>query len=114
MLADRRAGIPGCSCVLEKIMVEKIISGGQTGADRAALDFALAHGLAHGGWCPRGRLAEDGALEERYELRETPDAEYAQRTEWNVRDSDGTVIFSIAAGLTGGSKLTAEFAAKQH
>ena len=66
-------------------MVEKIISGGQTGADRAALDFALAHGIPHGGWCPRRRLAEDGALEERYELQETPEDDYAQRTEWNVR-----------------------------
>src|SRR6266566_869174 len=93
-------------------MVEKIISGGQSGADRAALDFALAHDIPHGGWCPRGRRTEDGALEERYELRETPDAEYSQRTDWNVRDSDGTVIFSIAPELTGGSKLTAEFAAR--
>src|SRR5882762_1585684 len=87
--------------------VEKLVSGGQTGADRAALDFALAHGVPHGGWCPRERLAEDGALEERYALRETPDTEYSQRTEWNVRDADGTVIFSITPGLSGGSKLTA-------
>lgn len=92
--------------------VERLVSGGQTGADRAALDFALAHGLPHGGWCPQGRRAEDGALEERYALRETPDADYAQRTEWNVRDSDGTVIFSLATTLTGGSKLTAEMAAR--
>jgi hypothetical protein len=93
-------------------MVEKIISGGQTGADRAALDFALARDIPHGGWCPRGRRAEDGALQERYELQETPDAEYSQRTEWNVRDSDGTVIFSLAPELTGGSRLTEEFAAR--
>jgi hypothetical protein len=97
---------------LRQNFVAKIVSGGQTGADRAALDFALAHGIPHGGWCPRGRRAEDGALEERYELQETPDAEYSQRTEWNVRDSDGTVIFSMAPELTGGSKLTAEFAAR--
>jgi len=94
------------------VVVEKIVSGGQTGADRAALDFALAHGISHGGWCPRGRLAEDGALERCYELRETPGQEYPQRTEWNVRDSDGTVIFSIAPELTGGSRLTAELAAE--
>jgi hypothetical protein len=94
------------------IPVEQIVSGGQTGADRAALDFAIAHGIAHGGWCPRGRLAEDGALERAYELRETPEEEYPQRTKWNVRDSDGTVIFSIAPELTGGSKLTAELAAE--
>lgn len=91
--------------------VEKLVSGGQTGADRAALDFAIAHGIPHGGWCPRGRLAEDGALEGCYELRETPEEQYPQRTEWNVRDADGTVIFSIAPELTGGSKLTAELAA---
>ncbi len=94
------------------IGVEKIVSGGQTGADRAALDFALANGIPHGGWCPRGRLAEDGALERDYALRETPEAEYPQRTEWNVRDSDGTVIFTIAPKLSGGSKLTAELAAR--
>ena len=83
-----------------------IISGGQTGADRAALDFAIDRGLAHGGWCPRGRKAEDGPLPERYELRETPSRKYAQRTEWNVRDSDATVVFSIAAEPQGGTRLT--------
>lgn len=90
--------------------VEKIVSGGQTGADRAALDFALAHGIPHGGWCPSGRRAEDGALENCYTLRETPDEDYSQRTEWNVRDSDGTVVFSLAPDLSGGSKLTVELA----
>ena len=69
-----------------------IVSGGQTGADRGALDAALAAGLPCGGWCPRGRRAEDGIIPERYPLRETPTAEYPQRTAWNVRDSDGTVI----------------------
>ena len=93
-------------------MIERIVSGGQTGADRAALDFAIAHSIPHGGWCPRGRLAEDGTLEGCYDLRETPEEEYPQRTEWNVRDSDGTVIFSVAPELTGGSKLTAELAAE--
>jgi hypothetical protein len=87
-------------------LVERIVSGGQTGVDRAALDFALARGLPHGGWCPRGRLAEDGALDGCYALRETPKADYPQRTEWNVRDSDGTVILTIARELTGGSALT--------
>src|SRR2546428_7239726 len=94
-------------------MIEKIISGGQTGADRAALDFAIARGIPHGGWCPRGRLAEDGVISDRYQLTETPSANSAQRTEGNVRDSDGTVIFSIGPKLTGGSKQTAEFA-RQH
>ena len=90
--------------------VGKIISGGQTGVDRAALDFARERGLPHGGWCPRGRLAEDGEIASAYELRETPDADYPQRTEWNVRDADGTVIFTASRELTGGSKLTRELA----
>jgi len=90
----------------------KIISGGQTGADRAALDFALSRGIPHGGWCPRGRMAEDGPLSPRYHLSETPSPEPAQRTEWNVRDSDATVIFSINEVLEGGSALTAELAAR--
>jgi hypothetical protein len=92
------------------VVLQKIISGGQTGADRAALEFAITHGIAHGGWCPRGRLAEDGIIPARFQLSETPRSDYAQRTEWNVRDSDGTVIFSIAAALAGGSQFTAELA----
>jgi len=95
-------------------VIEKIISGGQTGADRAALDFALAHGIAHGGWCPRGGLAEDGVIDSRHQLHETPAPDPVQRTEWNVRDSDATVIFSIASKLRGGSQSTAAFAAAQH
>lgn len=89
--------------------VTKIVSGGQTGVDRAALDLAMVLGLPAGGWCPRGRLAEDGALPEVYSLIETPLSDYEQRTEWNVRDSDGTLI--IARGeLTGGTALTLELA----
>lgn len=83
-----------------------IVSGGQTGADRAALDFAIEFGLPHGGWCPRGRKAEDGPIDERYRLTETPSHRYSQRTEWNVRDSDATVVFSIAPEVTGGTALT--------
>lgn len=83
-----------------------ICSGGQTGADRAALDFAIEFGLPHGGWCPRGRKAEDGNIEERYRLTETPSHRYSQRTEWNVRDSDATVVFSVAPEVSGGSALT--------
>src|SRR6266571_3376003 len=71
-------------------MFEKVISGGQTGVDRAALDVALELGVLAGGWCPKGRKAEDGSLAPRYPLTETPSEEYWQRTEWNVRDSDGT------------------------
>lgn len=83
-----------------------IISGGQTGADRAALDFAIERGLEHGGWCPRGRRAEDGVISSRYSLRETPSHSYAQRTKWNVRDSDATVVFTIVPGVSGGTSLT--------
>ena len=90
-----------------------LISGGQAGADRAALDWAIANGITHGGWCPCGRLAEDGVIAEKYDLRETPEAAYSQRTEWNVRDSDATVIVSRAARLTGGSLFTMELTAAQ-
>jgi hypothetical protein len=90
----------------------KIVSGGQTGADRAALDWAIERGLPHGGWCPRGRRAEDGPIAPRYALAETPGADYEQRTEWNVRDSDGTVILSLSPALSGGSRRTAELAAR--
>ena len=90
----------------------KIVSGGQTGADRAALDWAIFHDIPHGGWCPKGRKAEDGILSAQYQLTETPSASYPQRTQWNVRDSDGTVIFTISAKLSGGSKLTADAAIK--
>jgi Circularly permutated YpsA SLOG family len=92
--------------------IEKVVSGGQTGADRAALDFAIEHGIPHGGWCPAGRKAEDGTIDPRYQLKETPSSNYVQRTEWNARDSDGTVVFSVAPVLTGGSKKTVELAEK--
>ncbi len=74
-------------------MIRRIVSGGQTGVDRAALDAAVELGLPCGGWCPRGRLAEDGPIDPRYPLEETPSGDYTQRTEWNVRDSDGTLAF---------------------
>ena len=88
---------------------ERVVSGGQTGVDRAALDVALALGRPCGGWCPKGRLAEDGTIPDRYPLVETPSDEYPQRTEWNVRDSDGTLILYRGA-LRGGSALTATLA----
>ena len=62
-------------------MVRKIVSGGQTGADRAAQDWAIANGIEHGGWCPKGRRPEDGRIDERYRLSETPSSHYRQRTE---------------------------------
>jgi len=93
-------------------MIQALISGGQTGADRAALDWAIFRRIPRSGWCPKGRKAEDGTLDTRYNLKESPSANYLQRTEWNARDSDGTVIFSIAPMLTGGSLKTQVFATK--
>lgn len=82
-----------------------MISGGQSGVDRAALDAALAAGLAIGGWCPRGRWAEDGPIDRAYPLRETPLAPVSQRTLWNLRDSDGTLIL-CRGRPRGGTALT--------
>ena len=90
-------------------MLTKIISGGQTGDDRAALDVALNLGLPHGGWVPRGRRAEDGEIPTRYQLKEMPTNSYPARTEANVVDSDGTLILTHGS-LKGGSKLTREYA----
>src|SRR5262245_708888 len=89
----------------------KIVSGGQTGVDRAALDVALELGLPCGGWCPRGRRAEDGPLDACYPLSETPWHGYPQRTEWNVRDSDGTLVLTRGAADRG-TALTVELAGR--
>lgn len=92
--------------------VRKIISGGQTGADRAALDYALENNFETGGWIPKNRLAEDGRIPEKYQnLRETETENPAERTELNVQDSDATLIFS-RGDLKGGSKLTLEMCDK--
>lgn len=90
----------------------KIISGGQTGADRAALDFAIAHGMPHGGWIPKGRRTENGPLPLRYRLKEMTSSSYPARTRQNVIDSDGTLIISHG-GLKGGSAYTRECARKE-
>src|SRR5436309_586670 len=90
-------------------MIRRILSGGQTGVDRAALDVALALGLPCDGWCPRGRKAEDGPLPDRYPLRETPTDAYAERTAWNVRDADGTLVL-LRGRPSGGTALTIELA----
>jgi hypothetical protein len=83
----------------------KIISGGQTGVDRTALDAALTLGIPCGGWCPKGRKAEDGPIPDRYPLKETESTSYPVRTEMNVLDSDGTLILTWGRP-TGGTALT--------
>ncbi len=92
-------------------MLKKIVSGGQTGVDRAALDVAIDLGIAHGGWIPKGRRTEDGPLPDHYQLKEMPSADYAERTEQNVVDSDGTLIISRGTP-TGGSDYTRKMALK--
>ncbi|MHB8970001.1 MAG: putative molybdenum carrier protein [Pirellulaceae bacterium] len=88
---------------------QRVVSGGQTGVDRGALDAAIAAGVLHGGWCPRGRLAEDGPIAEQYQLRETHSAKYPIRTRRNVLDSDATLILCCGP-LTGGTELTQRLA----
>ena len=92
--------------------LQKIVSGGQSGVDRGALDAAIAVGFSHGGWCPCGRLAEDGPIDRHYQLAETESAQYAVRTERNVVDSDATLILT-SGPLTGGTLLTQQLA-QQH
>ena len=92
-------------------MIKKIISGGQTGADRAALDVAIKAGIPHGGWIPKGRKTEGGVLPDKYQLQEMSTASYPKRTEQNVLDSDGTLIVSHGK-LNGGSMLTRKLAEK--
>ncbi len=92
-------------------IIRRIVSGGQTGVDRGALDAALELGIEHGGWCPRGRLAEDGVIPSAYQMVETQSDEYPVRTERNVIDSDGTLIL-YRSRLAGGTHLTRRMAAK--
>jgi hypothetical protein len=90
----------------------RLLSGGQTGVDRAALDFALSRGIPCGGWCPAGRWAEDGDIPARYPLRETASPHPAERTAWNVRDSDATLVL-YRERLRGGTEFTVDETRRQ-
>jgi len=92
-------------------MIKKIISGAQSGVDRTALDFAIKYYIPHGGWIPKGRIAEDGPLPDKYQLQEMPTTSYPKRTEQNVIDSDDTLIFSRGKP-TGGTKYTGKMVQK--
>ncbi len=97
---------------MESGQLERVVSGGQTGVDRAALDAARAAGVPIGGWCPKGRWAEDGPIPDDYPLQETSSPEPIVRTTWNVRDSDGTLILHPGGPLRGGTAQT-ELAARR-
>lgn len=100
---SKQNGSPGRSAVV------RIVSGGQTGADRGGLDAAIRLGIEHGGWCPRGRRSEDGTIPAQYRLTETKARTYIERTRRNVIDSDATVVFT-RGHPTAGSRLTIEMA----
>ena len=90
---------------MSNFVLSKIVSGGQTGVDQAALEAAIAMGLDHGGWCPSGRRSERGPIPAKYQLIETFERNYTVRTEKNVVDSDATMIL-FRKKLTGGTLLT--------
>ena len=92
--------------------ITKIVSGGQTGVDRAALDVAMAEAIRHGGWCPRGRLAEDGEIPHKYQLTEMQTVSYPARTKKNITASDATLIF-YRDRMHGGTLLTYRHALEQ-
>jgi len=93
----------------DNMPIIKIVSGGQTGADRGGLEAAISCKIPHGGWCPKGRRSEDGVIPKKYKLKETLSPEYIVRTESNVQNSDATIIFTIGE-ISGGSLKTLEFA----
>lgn len=92
--------------------LRRIVSGGQTGADRGALDAAIELGIEHGGYCPAGRRAEDGRIPDRYLMLETASANYAQRTKQNVLESDGTLLVTRGPARGRGTALTAALAVR--
>jgi hypothetical protein len=92
-------------------LIEKLVSGGQTGVDLAALDVARELGIPCGGWCPKGRWSEAGAIAPVYPLVETPSEDVAQRTEWNARDSDATLVI-VEGATVGGTTLTVDMAVR--
>ena len=94
-----------------EIIISKIISGGQTGVDRAALDVAMELGIPCGGWCPKGRRADDGKIPAKYPLLETTSTDYKDRTEKNVTESDGTLILTYGP-FSGGIAFTVREAKK--
>jgi hypothetical protein len=96
----------------QEFTLAQVVSGGQTGVDRAALDAASQCNIPIGGWCPRGRRSEDGRIPDNYPLDETTARSYAVRTEWNVRDSDGTLIV-VLSEISSGTRLTIDSARQQ-
>jgi len=105
----RPAHETGSRMTVASVRLERIVTGGQTGVDRAGLDAAMEAGIEVGGWCPAGRLAEDGPIPDRYPLRELAMPDYAARTEKNVADSDATLVLNVGE-LSDGTALTTEFA----
>jgi len=96
-----------------QIVCQKIISGGQTGVDRGALDACFDYSFPCGGWCPKGRLANDGAIDKKYPLQETKEKEYSARTIKNVEEADGTLIIA-PENISGGTMLTYQVAKKKN
>lgn len=94
--------------------LDKVISGGQSGADRAGLDWAIHTGITHGGWCPKGRLATDGPIDPQYNLKETSGTGYFQRTKRNIVEADATLIFTYEGGTQGGTLLTIKLVSRLH
>lgn len=96
--------------VSQAVLLSTLVSGGQAGAERAVLDWAIENQVEHGGWCPQGRRAEDGSIPEIYELRETKTRNYAEALEKNIRESDATLIVTLSRKLSGALKHTVETA----